>query len=108
MAKQKLNGNQIQMEVNGVMRTLTIKYGTGTMTLTGTGERDNSWDTGVAKFPNELIAGGITENWQNTTWTYTLDAWRVQQGTTNIVVSLHTAETTANTSLNLKWWAIGY
>jgi hypothetical protein len=96
-----------QMEVDGELRKLYMVTGTGTISLSA-GESDVQWDTGKSKFPTQLVAGGMTRNWQDTSWNYTLDAWDFQNSSTNIKLSLHTSETTGPTSLSVAWWAIGY
>ena len=65
-------------------------------------------DTGVAKFPNAVLAGGVCPEWVSASWSYYLRAAREPyNGGTNIVIDVHTYSG-ANQTVGLRWWAIGY
>jgi len=106
MAKQAIKNNQYQFRDTGAYRAAPyFKFGTKSQSFGGGG--DYTIDTGVAKFPNGIIASSVSAGWPNASWSQESRGFNVPyNGGTNIEFAVH-LESGAQT-IDYKWWALGY
>lgn len=106
MAKQKIRKHQYKV------RKSTTDYAVpffkfGSVGINPGGSGDFTVNTGVAKFPNGVIAGGVNPSWPNASWAQDTRGITVPgQGATNIEFSVHYEGPGQN--VQYRWWALGY
>jgi hypothetical protein len=108
MAKQTINSEQFSMMVNGVMyNNCYFRSGTAQVGVGAGSDQDYNVDTGVPKFPNNFLGGGVTPEWTTVSWSQSWRAgWIYQDGNTNLRLNVHIQSVSALTK-NVSWWAIG-
>ena len=84
-----------------------FKHGTVTVALSA-GENDYYVNTGIAKFTNGVICGGVNAEWVGSSWSYISRGFRSpEQGASNIQFWMH-SYTAGPQNVTIRWWALGY
>jgi hypothetical protein len=106
MAKQQIKNHQYKVKKDSTQYVKPFfKYGVVSKAFGG--ETDATIDTGVAKFPNGLLASGVAAGWPNASWSQeTRGMTAPSNGSTNIDFQVHYAGPAQ--TVDYKWWAIGY
>lgn len=104
----RIRNSQLLMPLNGTDYG-PLLFKSGSITHSTSGDVDTAdRDTGVAKFPNAVIAGGMSAGWVSSNWDEYLRAARPPyNGPTNIFLNFHHYTASAQT-VTIFWWAIGY
>lgn len=107
MPKSQVKPQQMSLMVNGIVYK-DCYWVQGSNAFTASGDNDFDVDTGVPKFPNNLLAWGVTPGWTSVTWDQTWRKGEVYQnsGNANLRLSIH-VRVGSTLSKDAKWWAVG-
>lgn len=103
----KVKSPQFNLRINGVLyKNCFMKQFIYSLSVLASDTDYTNKDTGVAKFPNNLLAYSMMPGWVSANWNETYKAGNVTQGTTNLMVNAHVSSSVAQT-MDLHIWAIG-